>query len=62
MISEIEYQISTPKALQEKFLDEMEKTMNTMMKQNNAPIPPPIAIAYKLIYSRLTLQLFPPVL
>lgn len=50
------------KAYKNRKVAELEKTFNTIMKQNNAEIPSHIVIAYDLIQSRLSLRLFPPVL
>lgn len=62
LLADIEYLNSTAEGISHKQIHEMEKTMNTVMGQNDAPVPPPIFIAYDLISTRLSLRLFPPVL
>jgi len=61
LLAEIEYLNSTAEGISHKQIEEIEKTMNTVMKQNDTPVPPPIYIAYDLVNTRLSLRLFPPV-
>ncbi|VEU36260.1 unnamed protein product [Pseudo-nitzschia multistriata] len=61
ILAEMEFHKSTTGGIPIEKIHEIEKTMNTIMGQNDATVPAAITSAYELAKTRLSLRLFPPV-